>query len=203
MINIVDYGVGNCGSIASMLSYLGIANRISGDPADIATAERLILPGVGAFDTGMQNLEDRRLVEPLHRAACDRQTPVLGICLGMQLMCGGSDEGHRPGLGIIDAHCVRFDPAVAASPIKVPHMSWAELDVVRPGRLFPGDERQRFYFVHSYHVVCAQADDVAARARHGIQFTAAIERGSVFGVQFHPEKSHRFGMRLLQTFAAI
>lgn len=203
MIHIVDYGVGNCGSIANMLSYLGIENRISNDPKEILGAERLILPGVGAFDAGMQNLEERGLLEPLRQAIRERQTPILGICLGMQLLCAGSEEGRRPGLGVIDAHCVRFDPAATPAPIKVPHMGWAELDIVRPGRLFPEKAYARFYFVHSYHVVCAQPGDVAARALHGISFTAAIERGSVFGVQFHPEKSHRFGMRVLRTFADI
>lgn len=203
MIHIVDYCVGNCGSISNMLSYLGIENRISGDPEEILSAERLILPGVGAFDTGMQNLESRGLLGPLRHAIREQQTPVLGICLGMQLLCARSDEGSRSGLGLIDGHCVRFDPAETPERVKVPHMGWAELDIVRPGRLFPDKDYTRFYFVHSYHVVCAQPDDVAAEARHGIRFTAAIERGSIFGVQFHPEKSHRFGMRLLQAFADI
>jgi imidazole glycerol-phosphate synthase subunit HisH len=200
MIHIVDYGVGNCGSIANMLSHLGIANRVSGDPADIMTAERLILPGVGAFDAGMGNLETRGLVEPLRRAVRERQTPLLGVCLGMQLLCDHSAEGSKPGLGLIKAHCLRFDPAAA---IKVPHMSWAEVDVVRPGRLLPPGERPRFYFVHSYYVVCEQREAVVAEANHGIRFAAAIEQGMIFGVQFHPEKSHRFGMRLLEAFAGV
>jgi glutamine amidotransferase len=203
MIHIVDYGVGNCGSIANMLSRLGIENRIEGEPAGILTAERLILPGVGAFDAGMQNLEARGLAEPLRKAVLERKTPVLGICLGMQLLGKGSEEGMFPGLGLVDAHCVRFDPAAASDPIKVPHMGWAEIDVVRPNQLFAENEPARFYFVHSYHVVCAQRDVVTAEADHGMRFTAAFEQGPIYGVQFHPEKSHRFGMRLMQAFAKV
>lgn len=202
-IHIIDYGIGNCGSIASMLSRLGIANRISADPAEIAAAERLILPGVGAFDAGMGSLEARRLADPVRAAALHRRAPILGICLGMQLLCERSEEGSLPGLGLVKGHCVRFDPTAGSEPIKIPHMGWAELDIVRPGCLFTDGERPRFYFVHSYHVVCAHRESVTAEVSHGIRFTAAIQQDTILGVQFHPEKSHKFGMRLLQAFANV
>jgi glutamine amidotransferase len=201
MITIIDYGLGNLGSILNVLRRVGVAGRIASDPSEIANAERLILPGVGAFDAGMTNLAERGLIEPIKHAALQRRSPLLGICLGMQLMCKSSEEGQLPGLGLIDAKCVRFDASKSSETIKIPHMGWSELQVVRPNTLFAMESRSRFYFVHSYHVLCNDPDDVTALARHGEYFTAAFERYSLIGVQFHPEKSHRFGMELLRKFA--
>jgi glutamine amidotransferase len=204
MITVVDWGLGNLGSITNMLRYLGVDCRLSSDPGEISAAERLILPGVGAFDAGMQNLSARGLVDALHAVALDRRRPVLGICLGMQLLFEGSEEGERPGLGWLKGRAVKFDLGDNPDRLRIPHMGWSEIELVRPGRLFPASlEGERFYFVHSYHVACADPADVVGTACHGARFTAAVERGLIMGAQFHPEKSHRFGMRVLKAFAEI
>jgi glutamine amidotransferase len=201
MITIVDYGMGNLGSIRNMLKKVGAACEISADPDVVRSAGKLILPGVGAFDAGMSRLEASGLADALHHAVKARRAPVLGICLGMQLMTRGSEEGQRPGLGWIDATSVRFKPSPDAG-LKVPHMGW---NVVTPCKLSAlvedAPEEERFYFVHSYYVRCASAADVLLRAAHGETFDAAFERENVLGVQFHPEKSHRFGLQLLRNFA--
>jgi len=202
MITIIDYGLGNRSAILNMLKRIGIPARLSSEAAEIAEAERLILPGVGAFDTGMQNLKERNLIEPIRRAVSGRRVPMLGICLGMQLMCDGSEEGRAAGLGLVRGRCLRFVPT-AEHPIKVPHMGWSELDVVRPSRLFGEGNKPRFYFVHSYHVACEPKDIVTAEVEYGVRFAAVFEQDRLFGVQFHPEKSHRFGMNLLQAFAKV
>lgn len=204
MITIVDSGLSNLGSVTNMLRYIGIESQVSSDPDVVAHAERLILPGVGAFDNGMHSLAQRGLIAPLNAAVLERKVPVLGICLGMQLLCNGSDEGDLPGLGWIKGRAVRFDLGNNSERLRIPHMGWSAVTIPRAGRLFPDtDWDNRFYFVHSYHVVCDDPADVAGTTRHGIEVTAAVERGNIFGAQFHPEKSHRFGMSVLKTFAEI
>ncbi len=204
MITIVNYGMGNLGSIRNMLQRIGVKARISSSREEILAAEKLILPGVGAFDTGMANLAQSGLREVLDEMVLVRQTPVLGVCLGMQLLTRSSEEGRLPGLGWIDAETIRFRFDPKATGLKIPHMGW---NTVRPAAgavLFAGFvEPPRFYFVHSYHVVCAAAAEVAATVNHGTEVTAAVARGHVMGVQFHPEKSHAYGMKLLKTFAAL
>lgn len=202
MIIIVDYGMGNLSSIANMLKKAGTTAKISAEPQVIGGAEKLILPGVGAFESGMQNLAERGLIEPLNRAVCERRVPVLGLCLGMQLMTRGSEEGMAPGLSWIDALTVRFRVPADEPHLKVPHMGWNTVDWTRPSHLASEMAAEaRFYFVHSYHLVCADEADIAGRTMYGYQFASAIERGNILGVQFHPEKSHRFGMQLLKQFA--
>jgi glutamine amidotransferase len=201
MITIVDYGVGNLGSIRNMLRKIGAACEISADAGRLAAADKLILPGVGAFDAGMASLNASGLAPALHEAVSQRKVPVLGICLGMQLMTRGSEEGSLPGLGWIDATTVRFTPS-ADQRLKVPHMGWNVVDACKPSRLLSGAEpEERFYFVHSFYVRCDRSEDVLLRAHHGDTFDAAFERENVMGVQFHPEKSHKFGLRLLSNFA--
>lgn len=201
MITIIDYGLGNRAAILNMLDRLGIAARLATGAEEVANAERLILPGVGAFDSGMASLGERGLIEPI-RDAARRQIPVLGICLGMQLLGDSSEEGTMPGLGLVRARCLKFVPTMA-NPIKIPHMGWAEPVLVRRGRLFGNEPRPRYYFVHSYHMSCEDPSIVTAQVDYGAPFTAAFEQGHVFGVQFHPEKSHRFGMQLLTAFASL
>lgn len=204
MITIVDGGLSNLGSVVNMLTYIGVESQVTCDPDVVRTAERLILPGVGAFDNGMASLQERGLIEPLNDAVLVRKVPVLGICLGMQLLCESSDEGQLPGLGWIRGRAMRFDLGNNPQRLRIPHMGWSAVDILRPGRLFPDPaEPNRFYFVHSYHVVCSDPADVAGTTWHGIDVTAAVEHGNIFGAQFHPEKSHRFGMRVLKTFAEI
>ena len=204
MITIVNYGMGNLGSIQNMLQRIGVKARISSSREEILEAEKLILPGVGAFDTGMANLAQSGLREVLDEMVLVRQTPVLGVCLGMQLLTRSSEEGRLPGLGWIDAETIRFRFDPKTTGLKIPHMGWNTVKPATGAALFTGfAEPPRFYFVHSYHVVCAAAAEVAATVNHGSEVTAAVARGHVMGVQFHPEKSHAYGMKLLKTFAAL
>jgi glutamine amidotransferase len=201
-ISILDYGLGNAGSISNMFRKIGASAAMAATPAELGSASKILLPGVGSFDAGIRALEARGLVEPLLERA-RAGIPILGICLGMQLLARASDEGALPGLGLFDARCQRFQMP-AASALKVPHMGWALLARQRDSRLLRGlDESARFYFVHSYHVVCADRQDVVATSDYGGAFVSMIERGNVMGAQFHPEKSHRFGMQLLRNFAEI
>lgn len=200
-IAIVDYGMGNIGSVANMLKRVGAPSVFVRTPDDVMQARKIILPGVGAFDQGMSNLESLGLIEPLREQA-RRGTPLLGICLGMQLLALSSEEGRLPGLGIVDAHVRRLPASDAQGrQIRVPHMGWNIVKVVKPTRLLPLDVEHRFYFVHSYYFDEADPDCALLKAHYGIDFTAGIERGNLIGVQFHPEKSHKFGMRLLSAFA--
>lgn len=205
---IVDYGVGNLGSVANMLRRSGATVDFARTPEQVTDAQRLILPGVGSFDACRSALDRVAGLVPALQDAVARQTPLLGICVGMQLLADGSDEGKLPGLGFVKGWVRRFDLGTVqggGSDLRIPHMSWAVV-VPRPEWALseePQTAASRYYFVHSYHVVCNDPGDVAATARHGIEFTAAVQRGRVFGVQFHPEKSHRFGMRLLHRFATL
>ena len=200
MITIVDYGMGNLGSIRNMLKRIGFESCISADPEAIAGAERLILPGVGAFDAGMENLEAAGVIPALNKRVLEDRIPVLGICLGMQLMAKGSAEGRRAGLGWVDADVLRFQPGPQS--LKVPHMGWNRVQPVRSSPLTDGlPEEPRFYFVHSYYARCRRAGDVLLTTVYGETFHSAFASGNVYGVQFHPEKSHKFGMALLGNFA--
>ena len=200
MITIVDYGMGNLGSIRNMLKKIGVDAEISSDAERVAAATKLILPGVGAFDAGMENLERSGLTAVLGERVSRAAVPILGICLGMQLMARGSAEGARPGLGWIDAEALRFQPADPS--LKVPHMGWNVARPVRPSPLTEAlPDEARFYFVHSYHVRCQKPEDVLLTTPYGEAFHSGFHRGNIWGVQFHPEKSHKFGMHLLRNFA--
>jgi glutamine amidotransferase len=201
MISIVNYGVSNVGSMLNMMRKLGVPAETVSTPGEIERAEKIILPGIGAFDHGMKTLMEMNLAEPLKQRA-RAGVPLLGVCLGMQMLAGGSEEGNIAGLGLIEGRCVRFSPDGQAG-IRIPHMGWNELAVRRENPLLEGLERPRFYFVHSYYFVCQDPADELARSSYGIDFTAAVQRGNILGVQFHPEKSHRFGMALLKNFASI
>ena len=200
-VTIVDAGIGNIKSIQRMLEHLDASAEIVSDPAALGDAKRIILPGVGAFDAGMRALGEGGWIDPLN-AANDRGIPVLGICLGMQLLSRKSEEGGEAGLGWIDAEVTRID--TGGDPrLKIPHMGWAVTRPTGNNPLIADDEEQRFYYVHTYRVVCERDEDVMATASYGRDFTSAVHRGNVYGVQFHPEKSHRFGMSLLRRFAQI
>ena len=204
MIGIIDYGLGNLASIRNMLSRLEIESTISGDPRVLAESTHLVLPGVGAFDQGIANLHRLGLWDPLNEFVLHHGKPILGICLGAQLLTESSDEGEANGLGWIKGHTVAFDRAHLTSKQRIPNMGWRYVDVPCRHPLtsnFPDDAR--FYFVHSYHLSCDDAADVILNSRHGYSFACGVAHGNVMGVQFHPEKSHRFGMRLLQNFAAL
>ena len=203
MIAVIDYGVANLASIMNMLRKVGTHAAVASTARDLESADSIILPGVGAFDSGMQALIAAGLVGPITERVMEAKVPLLGICLGMQILGRGSEEGDSSGLGLIDGYCKRFR-FEADSKLKVPHMGWAVLDPLRECVLTDDlDSKARFYFVHSYHMVCANPTDVVATATFGVTFTAVVNRGNVYGAQFHPEKSHRFGMELLSRFANL
>jgi glutamine amidotransferase len=186
----------------NMLGRIGAAAQLADDPESIARADRIILPGVGAFDHAMERLEGSGLLPVLERQVCAQRVPLLGICLGMQLLTRGSEEGTRPGLAWVPADTVRFQFGQTPAP-RLPHMGWGEVRTLRPDALFEGlAEDARFYFVHGYHVRCDVADHELARCTYGGPFTVAFRAANVCGVQFHPERSHRFGMQLLRNFAS-
>lgn len=204
MITIVDYGLGNLGSVENMLRHLGIATKRSDDPEVVREAEKLLLPGVGAFDRGMRNLRNAGLIEALIDAVRRRGVPLLGICLGMQLLMERSQEGEESGLGWIPGSVRRFVFPPGTSQLKVPHMGWNTVRALRESPLLAQlPQASRFYFVHAFHVETECPEDVILEASYGIDFAAGIARDNVYGVQFHPEKSHRFGMRLLESFAGL
>jgi imidazole glycerol-phosphate synthase subunit HisH len=197
-IVVVDYDMGNVGSIVNMMKKIGHAVTVSSDAAMIDRADRLIIPGVGHFDAGMANIRARGLVDVLTDKVVSGRTPVLGICLGMQLLGNASREGDAKGLGWIRCESIKL----SNETLRVPHMGWNQVSP-NPHWLFEGEPADmRFYFVHSFHVVCADPADRIATTSYGIEVTAAIGRDHILGVQFHPEKSHKFGMQLLRNFAS-
>lgn len=201
---VVDCAMGNVGSILNMFRRIGVPAIATGDPEQLAAADKLLLPGVGAFDAGMRRLRERGLLPVLHRKVVEESVPILGICLGMQLLTEGSEEGTERGLGWIRGRAVRFRAADLRSGLKIPHMGWNTVALRRPSPLFADlDDDHGFYFVHSYHVECDEADDVLATTHHGYEFVSSVQRGNIHGTQFHPEKSHRFGLRLLKNFAEL
>jgi glutamine amidotransferase len=201
MITVVDYGMGNLGSILNMLKKIGAGARVAPDPEGVMAASKLILPGVGAFDNAMARLESLGLVDALNQRVLQDHVPVLGLCLGVQLLTRRSDEGVRPGLGWIAGETVRFK-LPAGSGLAVPHMGWNYVKPARAHCLLEAEaEPPRFYFVHGFHLSCDDPADVIGTTEYGYEFPTVIGRGNIAGVQFHPEKSHSFGMRLLRNFA--
>jgi imidazole glycerol-phosphate synthase subunit HisH len=202
VIAIIDYGMGNLKSVANMLRKTGHDSQITSDPLVVEQAEKIILPGVGAFDAGMEQLNHSGLLDALNMRVFKDKTPVLGICLGAQLLANSSEEGVRTGLGWIDASVVKFDFSESDKPLKIPHMGWNYVNVDKKHPLFEGvPEPMRFYFVHSYHYICNDKFNILATSHYGYSFTCAVVKNNIMGVQFHPEKSHKHGMQLLRNFA--
>jgi glutamine amidotransferase len=197
---IVDYGMGNIGSIRNMLRHVGASSRVACTPDELPVSGGIILPGVGHFDRAMQRLKSSGMSSALV-SKVSSGAHLLGICLGMQLLCKGSEEGNEKGLEIVDAEVSRFRFPAQAN-YKVPHMGWNEVEVLREGTVLGGVEKaiSRFYFVHSFYVDSINPSMIAGRTTYGISFVSALKTGNVTGVQFHPEKSHRFGMQLFRNF---
>lgn len=201
MITLVDYGMGNLGSIRNMFKRIGVAVEVAADAAALERASKILLPGVGAFDSAMQRINAGGLREVLERKALRERVPVMGICLGMQLLTRASEEGSLPGLGWIPAVTRRFPDLPG---LKVPHMGWNLVCVARDCPLTEGISTDtRYYFVHSYYVHADDRQDCVLTAHYGVTFDAVIAHDNLYGAQFHPEKSHRFGMGFLRNFASI
>lgn len=202
MIVIVDYGVGNLGSIKNMFKKFGVKAEPSSDPAVLRAAEKLILPGVGAFDAAMRKFRETGLVPIIGELVLEKKVPVLGLCVGLQLMTKGSEEGTESGLGWFDAETVRFKFDAPYAHLKIPHMGWNEIRICREHPLVAGlVPESRFYFVHSYHVVAKDMQAVLAETEYGVIIHSILGKDNIVGAQFHPEKSHKFGMQLLKNFA--
>lgn len=203
MIVIVDYGLGNLASVLNMFKKIGVKEvTVSGEKEVISKASKILLPGVGAFDGGMANLEVSGLIPVMMEKALIEKVPVLGICLGMQLLGRSSEEGVKSGLGWIDAETKKFDPDPALK-LKIPHMGWDYVKVKRENPLIDIDSKSRFYFVHSYYVKCLDEKQSLATCNFGEDFTCMVNKDNIFGTQFHPEKSLKFGMKVLENFARI
>lgn len=204
MIAVVDYEMGNVGSVLNMLKKLGVPCKLTRDPHELLQSHGLILPGVGSFDQGMLKLRKHSLIEVLNDIALRDQKPCLGICLGMQLMAAGSEEGCESGLGWIDTRVRVFQPDSERPRLRIPHMGWNFVQPIEPLHpLFDGlPSPLRFYFVHSYHF-SSDVSSAVGLTEHIVPFTSALAKGNIFGCQFHPEKSHSFGLRLLSNFNRI
>jgi len=197
---VIETGIANVGSVINMCRRLGNDPVVSDDPGVIAIAEKLILPGVGTFDASMANLHKSGLTEALQLRASEG-VPLLGICLGMQLLFDSSEEGLVTGLGLIPGVVKRLSVDSPTGPVRIPHMGWSRLVQPQPHDLTKGiSEEARFYFVHSYAVVPKEDSDIIGISTHGTTFVSAVARENVLGVQFHPEKSHRYGKALLGNF---
>ncbi len=202
MIAILDYGLGNLGSISNMLKVIGEKSIITSFKDEIDQTDGVILPGVGAFDAGMQKLNDMGLAETIKDYATSKK-PILGICLGMQLLGRKSEEGHLSGLNLIPFECVKFSFS-DYTDLRIPHMGWDIVAIKRNHSLVHGLKGdQRYYFVHSYHAVCDSFDNVLMTCDYGYEFAASVVKGNIIGVQFHPEKSHDFGLQILNNFVMM
>ena len=204
MITIVDYGAGNIKSICNMLKKIGVTSQITSSAEEVSKAEKLIIPGVGHYTYGMDKLNASGLVDELSSRVLKDKVPVLGICLGAQLLGISSEESDEKGLGWLDMEVVRFDSSKMEASLKVPHMGWNEIKQEKKSLLLDGyEEVPRYYFVHSYHMKPVNPSDILMTTNYGYEFTSAVEKDNIFGVQFHPEKSHKFGMKLLTNFSKI
>lgn len=200
MIAVVDYAIGNLAAVANMFSRIGVVCEITSDIEKLKRAEKIVLPGNGSFDACMQGLHATGLIPLLEDRVLHEKTPLLGICVGAQMLGHGSEEGDEPGLGWIDMQVKRFP---ALPDLRVPHMGWCNVKQCVPTHaLVQGmEEDARFYFVHSYYMQVVNTQDVLLSAHYGLDFAAAVCSQNIIGVQFHPEKSHRFGKQLLERFA--
>lgn len=204
MITIVDYGLGNINAFLNVYNRLGIPANMAKSAGELHGASRLILPGVGAFDHAMELLLASGMKPTLDQMVLEKHVPVLGICVGMQILAASSDEGHSPGLGWVPGSVKAFNSVPASAALPLPHMGWNDVAVSTGEPLFKGLEADaRFYFLHSYFFDCPENTSVIATASYGAEFCCAVKSGNVYGVQFHPEKSHHFGTNLLKNFAEL
>lgn len=202
-IVIVDYGMGNLFSVQKKLDRMNVKTIVSSSVSDIEQADKIILPGVGHFEKAMTNLKQMNLVEILNHRVLEQKTPILGICLGMQLMCNESEEGNHEGLKWIDAKVKRFEISDTLR-YKIPHTGWNQIETMKESPLMNGLLNGcEFYFVHSYHVVCNNPSDILNMTNYEINFSSAFQKENIFGVQYHPEKSHDSGTKLMENFVKL
>ncbi len=204
MIAIVDYGSGNVGAIANIFKQLKVPHCITSNPEQLEAADRYILPGVGAFDTTMHTLHQSGLVEVLHQAVIQQKKKILGICVGMQILADSSDEGTLPGLGWIPGHIRRIDISTLADFPKLPHMGWNAVRLLQDLPLFQQvDAAQGFYFLHSYYFAAENTAHITATVHYGSPLPCGVMHNNIFGLQFHPEKSHANGVAILRNFVDL
>jgi len=204
MIAIIDYGLGNINAFINVFNRIGVPVKIASAIDDLDGSTKIILPGVGAFDHAMKMLEESGLRPRLDNLVMNRRLPIIGICVGMQILARSSEEGILPGLGYVDGIVKRFDPSKILQTTRLPHMGWNSVRPKESNGLFKSIEKDtRFYFLHSYYFECFDQSDVLATTDYGGDFSSAIRHGNIYGVQFHPEKSHSAGVRLLQNFAEL
>ena len=204
MIALIDYGVGNIRAFTNIYKKLDIPVRVAQNVDDLAGITKVILPGVGAFDHAMEQLEESGMRQRLDELVIQHKVPVVGICVGMQMLAHSSDEGKLPGLGWIDGTVKKFDGSKINYSTHLPHMGWNDVKPVKQNELLTGLENDaKFYFLHSYYFHCNDAQDAIATTEYGIEFSCAVNRDNIYGVQFHPEKSHQYGIQLLNNFAKL
>lgn len=204
MIAIIDYGVGNIRAFANIYKKLNVPFKIAQKAEDLEHVDKLILPGVGAFDHAMSQLDASGMRQKLDELVLEKELPVVGICVGMQMLAKSSDEGQLPGLGWINSSVKKFDESKIKFKTHLPHMGWNDIHVIKKNPLMKGLEHNaKFYFLHSYYFECNQSEDAIATADYGIEFTCAVNKKNVYGVQFHPEKSHEYGIQLLNNFSDL
>ena len=204
MIAIIDYGVGNIRAFINIYKKLDIPIIAAKKEEDLKFADKLILPGVGAFDHAMEQLKQSGMKESLDELVLKNKIPVIGVCVGMQMLANSSEEGKLPGLGWIDGSVKKFDGSTIQYSTHLPHMGWNDIQPIKENKILTGLENDaKFYFLHSYYFHCNQQEDAIATTDYGIEFSCAINKENIYGVQFHPEKSHRYGIQLLENFSKI
>ncbi len=204
MIKIIDYGLGNISAFSNMYKRMNIPSTVARKASDLEGASKIVLPGVGAFDHAMELLDRSGMRAPLEKLVRDDEIPVLGICVGMQILANGSDEGELSGLGWVPGRVRSFKSQERSANLPLPHMGWNDVLPIGGARLFSGLEVDaRFYFLHSYYFECERQYDLIATTNYGLDFSCAVRSGNVYGVQFHPEKSHHYGAALLKNFADL
>lgn len=204
MITIIHYGVGNISAFLNIFNELGIVCKIAKSHHDLANATKLILPGVGHFDYAMKKLANSGMIDPITELVLDKRIPILGVCVGMQMMANHSEEGQKEGLGWIDAEVEKIKIQATDLNVVLPHMGWNSVKIVQQSPLFDNIETDNdFYFLHSYYMKCKNHDNVLATMKYGHELTAVVKNNNVFGIQCHPEKSHTVGLQFLRNFAKL